>query len=440
MNRRPYLLAVLTVVLAFNYVDRVALGVMLQNIKVDLSLSDTQLGFLTGIAFAAFYATMGIPIARWADRGNRVTIIALTAGLWSVAVALCAVSKNFIQLLLIRTGVAVGEAGCYPPALSLISDHFPRAERPRAVGRYMLGFPLALFIGNFAAGWLNQIYGWRTTFVLIGAPGLLLALLAAFTLKEPRRLAGAMDSAASGQAFIAPSQPPSLGEVLRTLWFNRAFRHLWCCFSIWGFFGYGLLQWQPTFFVRSHALETGMLGTWLAVVYGGGGLLGTWLGGELASRYAANNERLQLAVMAALYVILALLNAGIYLAPTYHLAFAALGASAVAGALGNGPLFSATQTLVPPRMRAMATALIYFFCNLIGMGLGPLAVGALSDALRPAFGEDSLRFALLACSPGYFWCSWHLWRASRTVTRDVPAAEDERGLMRSHWRPNVSSV
>jgi len=416
--RKAYLLALLTLILAFNYVDRVALGVLLPAIKADLSWSDTQLGFLTGIAFAAFYAVMGIPIARWADRGNRVTIISLTAALWSVGVALCGTVGSFTQLLLIRCGVAVGEAGCYPPALSLITDSYERAERPRAVGRYMLGIPLALVIGSFAAGWLNEAYGWRNTFFVIGAPGLMLALLALFTLKETRQFS------ASGTRRT-PGIQPNVKHVFLRLWRNTAFRNLWLCFSVWGFFGNGIQQWQPSFFVRSHGLETGELGTWLALVYGIGGFIGIWLGAELAGRFARNNERLQLVAVAVVYMLLAALFIGVYLAPTYHMAFTILAISAVIDNATSGPLFAATQTLVPSNMRAMAMALIYFFCNLFGMGLGPLAVGALSDALRPYLGQESLRYALLAFCPGYFWCAWHLWKASRTVTDDIPVEDGE---------------
>lgn len=422
---KHYLLGVLTIILAFNYVDRMALGVLLQDIKVDLQLTDTQLGFLTGIAFALFYATMGIPIARWADRGNRVTIISLTTGLWSIAVALCGMAGSFMQLMWTRMAVAVGEAGCYPPALSLISDHFDRRERPRAISWYMLGVPMALVIGYFSAGWLNEFYGWRAAFLLVGLPGLALAVLATLTIKEPRRRV----QATQPQMHIAtePSTPqPSIKEVLVTLWANAAFRNLLLTFSVWGFFGYGILQWQPAFFLRSHHLTSGELGTWLALVSGVGGLIGTWLGGELASRYAANNERLQLLAIASVYVSLSLLSAAVYLAPNHYWAFAILTVSTVIGAASNGPLFAATQTLVPPHMRAMSIALMYFFCNLIGLGLGPLAVGVLSDALRPIVGEESLRYALLAMCPGYFWCAWHLWQASKTVTNDLASVEDDQ--------------
>jgi MFS family permease len=428
-SSKRYLLTILTVILAFNYVDRFALGLLLQDIKVSLALSDTQLGFLTGIAFAAFYATMGIPLSRWADRGNRILIIALTTGLWSIAVAMCSVAGSFLQLLLIRVFVAVGEAGAYPPALSLISDYFPRAQRPRAISRYMLGTPLAMLVGNFAAGWLNQIVGWRTTFIVIGAPGLVLAALSALTLRDPRADQAPAIKRSQPTPTLAESLPqPTFPQVLRTLWGNAAFRNLWLCFSVWGFFVYGITQWQPAFFVRSHAFETGVLGTWLAAVYGVGGLLGTWVGGELTSRFAAGNERLQLIAIAIVYAALAVLTAAAYLVPTPNLAFGLLAAGAVAGAAANGPLFAATQTLVPPDMRATAIALIYFFCNLIGMGLGPLAVGALSEALKPVVGNESLRYALLVFCPGYLWCTWHLWQASRTIARDMPAREGERTL------------
>lgn len=438
-NYKNYLLTVLLVILAFNYVDRLALGLLLQDIKVDLDLSDTQLGFLSGIAFALFYSVMGIPIARWADRGNRVTIITITIALWSAAVALCGVAGNFLQLLLIRIGVAVGEAGCIPPAHSLIADYFTRAERPRAVARYMLGAPVSVLIGFFLAGWLNEFYGWRVTFMLLGLPGLPLAALAWYTLREPRRGKPTRETA-SRFAATALSQPesaalssthPSLKEVCVSLWTNTTFRHLLFCYSVLFFFSYGITKWQPAFFIRSYGLGTGELGTWFAVIFGLGGLLGTYWGGEWASRYAAHNERLQLKVMAVVYCSFGVISAGIYLSPNRYLAFALMGLAAVGAATAIGPLFATIQTLVPERIRATSIAIIYLFANLIGMGLGPLAAGALSDALRPLVGEESLRYALLALCPGYLWAGWHLWRGSRTVTRDLEAVQvDHDGVAR----------
>jgi MFS family permease len=406
---RNYLLGVLLTIYAFNGVDGLALGLVLQNIKTDLHLSDTQLGLLSGIAFAMFYAVMGIPIARWADRGNRVTIIALTAIVWSVMVALCGSARTFLELMLIRIGVAVGEAGCIPPAQSLIADYFDRTERPRAVAIYMLGGCASTVIGYFVAGWLNESYGWRTMFMTLGLPGLILGTLAWCTLREPRR---------EKPAELASARP-SLTEVWVTLWTKTTFRHLLFCFSVLQFFAYGILQWQPAFFIRSYGLGTGELGTWFAAIYGLGGLIGTYAGGELASRFAANNERLQLRVMALTYCCAGAFSALTYLSTNRYEGFVLTTLSAVAVAMASGPLFATIQTLVPEQMCAIAIAILYLFANLIGIGLGPVATGALSDVLRPSLGEESLRYSLLALSPGYLWGGWHIWQASKTVMRDL---------------------
>lgn len=426
---KRYLLAVLLVIQAFNAVDGLTLGLVQQSIKSDLHLSDTQLGFLSGIAFALFYAAMGIPIARWADRGNRITVITVTTALWSVAVALCGMARSFMQLLLIRVWVAVGEAGCNPPAQSLMADYFNRAERPRAIGIYMLGQSLSVVIGYTAAGWVNQLYGWRVTFVMVGLPGVVLAALARFTLREPRVAKATLAVANNPVASLNPpttlgAPQPTLNEVWVTLWASVTFRHLLISFSLFYFFGCGILQWQPAFFIRSYGLKTGEIGNWFAGVFGLGTFLGTYWGGALASRYAANNERLQLLGLCVMSCFYGLGSASVYLASNYHLAFALLGLATVVGAMGNGPIFATIQTLVPSNMRATAVAIIYLVANLIGVGLGPLAAGMLSDALRPLVGDESLRYALLALCPGYLWAAWHLWRASRTITKDLKACSE----------------
>jgi len=424
---KKYLLTLLLVILAFNFVDRLALGLLLQDIKIDLELSDTQLGFLGGIAFALFYSVMGIPIARWADLGNRVTIISVTTALWSAAVALCGIAGNFLHLLLIRIGVAVGEAGCIPPAQSLIADFFTRAERPRAFAIYMLGEALSVVMGYFLAGWLNERYGWRVTFMLLGLPGLGLAFLAWVTLREPRRENPTITtaSAPTRDGFASQSPPPTVKEVCVILWSNKTFRHMLFYFSVASFFSYGILQWQPAFFIRSYGLQTGELGTWLAVIYGVGALLGIYWGGELASRYATHNERLQLKAMALMSAAFGIISTGIYLSPSHYLAFGLLALLTVGGNMPTGPYFATIQTLVPERMRAMSIAVIFLFANLIGMGLGPFAVGALSDALRPLFGEESLRLALLVLCPGYVWAGWHLWLGSQSVACDLAVMRGE---------------
>jgi MFS family permease len=418
---KNYLLFVLLVVLAFNSVDRLALGLMLQDIKVDLDLTDTQLGLMTGFAFALFYSVMGIPIARLADRGRRITIISATTALWSVAVALCGWANSFIHLLLIRVAVAIGEAGCVPPAHSVIADTFGREERPRAVARYMLGTPLSALIGYFAAGWLNEYYGWRTTFVLLGLPGIALALVVALTLREPPRRP-AEGAGADIDPTTAP--PPGLLATLRILWSIRTYRYLLIAMSILSFFSSGIGKWQPTFFVRSYGLSTGELGTWFTLVFGIGGVVGTLLGGELASRYAANDERRQLLAIAIIYSALSAIWALIYVSPNHYLAFAWLGLAIIAGMAALGPLFAMVQTLVPPGLRAMSVAILFFFSNLIGGGLGPFAAGVLSDWLHTLLGNESLRYALLALCPGNLIGGYFVWRASRTATSDIgpPAA------------------
>lgn len=415
---KRYLLIVLMVILACNFTDRLALGIVLQDIKTELALSDTQLGFLSGIAFALFYSIMGIPIARWADRGNRVTIITITTALWSAMVALCGMAGSLVQLLLLRVGVAVGEAGCLPPAQSLIADYFSRSERPRVVGIYTMGAPLALVFGYFAAGWLNQLYGWRTTFVILGLPGLALAVLAGCSLREPRNL--------GFRATARQIDSPSVKEVIVTLWGNATFRSTLLCIAVSNFFLVGILQWLPTFFVRSYGLATGEIGTWLALSIGVSGVLGNYWGGALASRYAANDERRQLRAVGFLYGAYGLLSTGAYLVADPYLAFVFLGAGGLVLAATNGPLFATIQTLIPPRMRALAMAVVLLFANLIGMGLGPLAAGALSDALRPSFGEESLRYALLAMCPGFALCVWFVWHASRTVAGDLATLRGSR--------------
>jgi MFS family permease len=421
---RKYLLAVLLLILTFEKIDIAAIGVLLQSIKASLALSDTQLGFLTGLAFTLFYSTMGIPLARWADRGNRVVILSLATGLHCIAVALCGVTRSYTQLLLVRVGVAVGEAGGIPPANSLIADHFLRAERARATAAYLLGYPLSSIAGYFLAGWINEFYGWRTTFVVLGAPGIFLAVTAWCSLRDPRAPAQTDSHASSSRAFqsrapVVSPRPPSLSAASKTLAFHRTFRHILAGYTLVTFFGIGIWLWAPTFFIRSFQMKTGEVGTWFAILWGVGGLLGTYLGGELASRYATDNEALQLKAMAVTFALFGVISAGIFLSHDRWLAFSLLGITAVANFAIYGPLFAIVQTLIDDRLRATAVATIYLFANLFGIGLGSIAVGTLSDSLRPLLGSDSLRYALLILCPGYAFAAWEFFRAASTVTADL---------------------
>jgi len=300
----------------------------------------------------------------------------------------------------------------------LISDEFPRSERPRAVSRFMLGAPLALTLGYFVAGWLNELYGWRVTFVILGLPGLVLATLCRFTLREPRTLKSNLTSRST-------DDDTSFKEVCLTLWSSHSFRHLLICFSVWYFFAYGLIQWLPAFFIRSHGLKTGELGSWFALIWGLAGGLGVYAGGELSVRRAAGDEGRQLRGCAVSFSFFALLMGTAFLVSNPHWAFAALMVASFGGNMALAPIFAATQTLVPPRMRAISIALVYLFANLIGMGLGPVTAGVLSDYLAPRFGNESLRYALIILCPGYFWAAWHLWRASQTIAHDLSLARLE---------------
>ena len=418
---RHYMVIVLMTILGFSYVDRLVFGVVQQSIKEDLGLTDTQLGVLSGVGFTLFFALVGVPIARWADKGNRITIVTLTTAVWSVCVALCAFATGFVHLFLIRIGIAAGEAGCQPPASSLIPDYFSRAERPRAVARYMLGGSLGTMVGYFAGGWLNQLYGWRTTFILIGLPGLALAALASLTLREPR-----LQKAASISPDAQPSRDvPGFKEVVITLARNATFRNLLLAFLVWYFCGWALLQWIPTFFIRSHGMATGELGTWLATVWGVCGLVSVWLGGEWGSRTAARNERLQLAVAAVLFAITGGLYACVFLTSTRSLALSMLALAAITGGLCAGPLHATLQTLVAPRMRATASALVTLLPSLVGAGFGPMAAGMISDGFHAWLADESLRYALLIMCPGFCWAGWHLWRASRTIFADLVTIRED---------------
>lgn len=439
-QRQTSLLTFLALALAFSVSDRLAVGLLMQDIKSDLALSDGQLGLLTGFAFALFYSIAGIPIARTADRGNRVLVIAASTMIWSVAVAACALTANFIQLLAARVVAAVGEAGVVPPSNSLLADAFAREDRPRAMAIYMLGGSVSAVIGYFGAGWLNQLIGWRLTLASLAIPGLLLSVSIALFVRDPRSggKRGMRSDLASGQQ--APSKP--FGGDIGVLVRNRTFRNLLLAFSISSFFAFGIAQWQPTFFIRSHHMDTATLGSWLALIYGTAGCVGTYAGGELASKWAAGNEALQLRIGALVYTLFGLVSAAIYLAPSRGIALSLTWFSILGGALVSAPLFAALQAVVPSRMRAVSVALIYLCANLLGMGLGPVATGLISDVLRNVAGQDSLRLSLLILCPGYAWGGWHLWRASRTIADDArtAAAGDAEELGRVTSEPAVTAV
>ena len=427
LQYKHYLLVLLTVVAAFNYLDRGILALAMESIKREFQLSDSQLGFMSGFAFALFYAVAGIPIARWADRGNRNHVVALTTGLWSTMVVISGLVGNFTQLLLVRVGIAVGESGCIPPAQSLISDYFDRGELPRAMGIYWMSGPLSIVLAYLGGGWLIEQFGWRTTFMVIGLPGIFLAILVKFTLREPR-LRHNINTGITNNDEPAPKQA-SLKVVLNTLWRKPAFRHVVMAYSVFMFFAAGIGVWIPAFFIRIYGMTAGELGTWFGFAWGFGGLMFNFLGGVLATRYAARQEGLQMKSVAAICLLCPVFYILCYTSSNKYLAL--LFVSLVGGGflpLTSAAFYASIQSLVEERMRAVALAFVFMLANLIGLGLGPVAVGMISDVLAPSFGQNSLRYALLLFSPGYLWCAFHCWKAAATIEDEIRVVESKADL------------
>ena len=415
---KHYLLVLLIVVGVFNLLDRHVLALAMEPLKQEFQLSDGQLGLLSGLAFSLFYAVAGIPIARWADRGNRNVIVALTTGLWSVMVVLCGMAGNFAQLLLTRVGVAIGEAGCVPTVQSLIPDYFDRAERPRAMAIYWLCGPLAIILGYLGGGWLIEYLGWRNTFIVMGVPGIFLALLAKLTLREPRL----------ADKNRAVESPLSFKGELTALWRQRTFRNITMAFILMYFFSAGYSQWLPAFFIRSHGMGIGELGTWFALTWGIGGLFGTFLGGMLATRYMANNEPLQMRACTLVFSLCGLLYIMVFLSSNLYHAITYMATAGVLQSMCNGVIFSSIQSVVNAQMRSIAFAFIFLLANLIGHGLGPIGAGLLSDLLAPSFGQASLRYALATFSPGLLLAGYYFWQAAGTIEGDIRAVESKADL------------
>jgi len=415
---RRYALGLLVVVYVFNFIDRSILSIVLQPIKEEFQVSDTALGFLSGIAFAAFYTVMGIPIARWADRGVRRSIIALACFVWSGMTAATGLATSFGLLALARIGVGVGEAGCSPPAHSLISDYFPPDRRATALGIYALGIPIGGGIGALAGGWLNEIFDWRTAFIVVGLPGVLLALVVRLTLREPTR--GAFDG-------TTPAQHEPVSDVVRFMLGLRSFRHMSLGAAFHAFYGYGAGAFIAAFFVRSHGVPSGELGTWLAGLGFTGGVIGTFLGGFLGDRLGARDPRWYMwlpALSTLVYIPFAFL---LYTWPDSRTALLLYFPGALLGGMYLGPTFAMTQTLVRPEVRAMASAILLFIINIIGLGLGPQAVGIVSDLLAETLGQESLRYSLLGIIVSFAaWSVLHYLLAARTLREDLLAKDAAR--------------
>jgi len=383
---RNYVLAMLTLVYVFNFIDRQVLLILQESIKKELHLSDTQLGLLSGFTFALFYVIFGIPIARLADKTNRRNTVAISLSLWSIMTACCGLAGNFIQLLLARIGVGVGEAGGSPPAHAMISDYFPPEKRSTALSIYSAGLYLGVLVGFLSGGYLNQHMGWRTAFFVVGLPGIVFSLFFYLTVKEPKR--GATDIAA------AANDKPSLGEVIQRLLSTKTFVVLAIASALNVFCIYGLMNWAPSFLQRLHGLTSLQTGKLLGPILGIGGGLGSFAGGWLTDRYGKTDKswHLKIPAYAVLLTIPCLIGAIFLRNTTLTVTF--LGLCALLQSVYLGPSIAVSHSLVPASMRAMTSAVFFLVINLVGLGCGPTIVGFISDLLKSQFGVESLRWAL----------------------------------------------
>lgn len=402
-----YAMSLLLVIYILNYLDRQVVNILAEPIKQDLQLADWQLGLMSGLAFAVLYTILGLPIARVAERANRPYIISTAVGVWSFFTVICGFAQQFWHLVLARIGVGVGEAGCTPPAHSLIMDYTPPEKRSSALAFYGMGVPLGSLLGMAFGGIVADAYGWRVAFFIAGAPGLVLAILVVLTLKEPRERMRRQSQklATSSVTFM---------DTLRVLAKKRSFVFLAAATALKAFISYGKAPFIASFFVRSHGddvavaasslgkvfgvnLQTmGFLGIALGVIAGLGGVLGLWCGGRLADRLGTQDARRYMYIPAVGAFLSVPSFLAILMLPSLTLSLLFVGIHAFVTGLSYGPQYTAAFSVVPGHMRATTSAIMLFCINLIGLGLGPLIVGIGSDLLAVDQGSaDGLKSSLM---------------------------------------------
>lgn len=430
-SARRYAIGMLLVIYIFNFLDRQIVNILAEPIKIELGLADWQLGMLTGLAFALFYTVLGIPIARYAEKADRVKIISVAVGVWSLFTVLCGFATNFLQLLLARIGVGVGEAGCSPPAHSLITDYTPKEERASALAIYSMGIPLGSLAGMVLGGLIADAYGWRTAFFVAGAPGIILAVMAYLTLPEPRR---------GLTKKVEPVKGPSFFDALVELKSKKSFWWISIGAALSAMVGYGHIAFYGSFYLRNHAEgltamavsvnemigvsfgPIGFVGTALGLIIGICGAAGTFLGGVLADRAARTNVSGYATVPAIAGLVTVIPFIAAMLVDNVALSFLILAVPVFAGAIWYGPIFASAQTLVHPRTRATAAAVLLFVINLIGLGLGPLLVGMFSDIFAQTMGAaEGIRWSMVLFGGVGGIASIAFFLAARTLKDEVVA-------------------
>jgi len=410
VTNRAYVLFILVVVYTFNFIDRQIVGILAVPIKADLGLTDSQLGLMGGLAFALFYTGLGIPVAMLADRFSRTWIMTAALVIWSGMTAASGLATNFWQLFAARLGVGVGEAGGVAPAYSLISDYFPPSHRARAMSVYSFGIPIGSAIGIVFGGVIASMIDWRWAFFIVGIAGVAVAPIFRLTIKEPPR--GQYDR--QREAVKAPG----LKLIVRTLMTKPSFWLLSLGASFSSMMGYGVFFWLPSFFVRSYGLTLLNASLFYGAVLLIGGLAGIWAGGWLGDRFGQDQRSQYARIPAIAFLCTVPFYIAAILSPTLTLAFFVLLVPTALGLAWLGPVISAIQHLVRPDMRATASAIFLFINNLIGIGLGTYAIGALSDALTAQFGDESLRYSILAGTGFYIIAAGLFLLASRWLEND----------------------
>lgn len=427
-NYRAYVLGALLVVYTFNFIDRVVVGIIQEPIKQEFGLSDFQLGLLGGPAFAVLYTLLGIPVARFAERHNRMTILAVCLGIWSAMTAACGFAVNYATLFAARVGVSIGEAGCTPPANSVISDYFPSDRRASALSIYALGIPIGSMIAAVGGGWIATEIGWREAFIWLGVPGVVLAVIVKLTVKEPPRSAPKGDT-------------PSFFAALGALTKKPTFWHVAFGSALASFVGYGVGQYLTSFMIRTHGFSLFEGATLVGVVLGLCAAIGTFTSGFLADRIAKRHPNALSWLPALGFAIATPFYTLAFILPNIWLAMPALMIGAITHYFYLGPMYAVTQGVVSARMRATAVAVLLFIVNLIGYGMGPPVIGALSDFLAngqlaaaglsteicaarsgdaqcAAAVESGLRYAMMIGVLGYLWAGLHFLISARTLRRD----------------------
>jgi len=420
-RHRLYALIILTLIYMSSHVDRSIVGILAEPIKKEMGLNDSQIGFLGGFAFAVFYATLGIPLALLADRMNRRNIIVAAVTTWSVMTVACGMAANYLQLVLARIGVGIGEAGSSPQSHSMIADMYAPHERSRAMAVYTMAVPIGIMLGFLIGAYVSTHWGWRTAFFVAGLPGLLLAALLWFTVREPVR--GIADGLKPGERKVQNFAEVlgGLGVAFQFIWQSKACRHVIIGLTLTSFVGYGGTFFVAAFLERTHEIPRQTIGLVLGPIAGLFGAIGAFLGGYLADRLSRRDLKWNAWVMGLAKFAAAPLILLFYIIDDFNVGVLFYMPAAVLGAFYLGPSFAIVQSVAPLAIRATAAAITLFILNFIALGLGPLFVGIASDLLSSTYGKDSLRYALMGTSLINVWAGIHFLLAGPAYRREMQA-------------------